>query len=109
MTIPAIRSEGDLEIVLLHEVHSALARIIGPNLYSIGGSVPEQTALFHSMPCFDFFLILLVEFFAEGRKSANIDEKYQNLSILSELEWFCSKYSQEASNSGLPSAVDNYK
>ena len=107
MTIPTIRSEGDLEIVLLNEVHSALARIIGPNLYSIGGSVPDQTALFHSTPCFDLFLILLVEFFAEGRQSAYIDEKYQNLSLLSGLELFCSKYSQEALISGLPSAVDN--
>ena len=106
MAIPTIRSEGDLEVVLLHEVHSALARIIGPDLYSIGGTPPEQTALFQNPSCFNLFLILIVEFFAEGRKSVYIDQKFQNLSLLSGLQWFCSKYPEETSSSGLFSEVD---
>ena len=50
MGIAAIQSEGDLEVILLHEAHSALAGVINPALYSIGGNRPEQTALFHDAP-----------------------------------------------------------
>jgi hypothetical protein len=107
MIIPTIRSDGDLEIVLLHEVHSSLSRIIGPDLYSIGGTIPEQTALFRDSSSFDLFLILIIEFFAEGRQSAFIDQKYKNLSLMTALQWFCSKHPKESSESGLSSAVED--
>jgi hypothetical protein len=38
----AKQSPGDLEVVLLHEAHGVLADIIGPNLYTIYGTAPEQ-------------------------------------------------------------------
>jgi len=95
MSVACIRSEGDLEIVLLHETHSALAEIIGKELYAIGGEPPDQSAMFHTQACFNLFLILVVEFFAEGARSAFIDQKYQNWSLLKGLRWFCTEHPQE--------------
>ncbi len=83
MATPVIRSDGDLEVVVLHETHSALANIIGPDLYKVGGSAPEQSILFHNGPSFNLFLIYLIELIAEGQQSAYIDEKFQNLSLIS--------------------------
>ena len=94
--IPVIRSEGDLEVVMLHETHSALAELIGPELYSIGGVAPEQSIIFHNRPCFNLFLVQLIEFVAEGQQSAYIDEKFKNLSLLSGLRWLCDKYPTES-------------
>ena len=58
-SIAAIQSDGDLEVVLLHESHSVLAEIIGPELYSVGGAAPEQSVVFHTRSSFNLFLILL--------------------------------------------------
>lgn len=70
-SVAAIQSEGDLEVVLLHETHSLLAEIIGPELYSVGVP-PEESVQFHTRPSFTLFLILVIEFFAEGSQSAMI-------------------------------------
>jgi hypothetical protein len=80
-SVETIQSEGDLEVVLLHETHSVLAEIIGPELYSVGGTAPEQSVLFHTRSTFNLFLILLVEIFAEGQRSAYINQKYENWSL----------------------------
>ena len=106
-SIAAIQSEGDLEVVLLHEAHSVLADIIGPELYSVGGTPPDQSVLFHTRSSFNLFLILVVEFFAEGPRSSFIGQKYQNWSLLEGLHWFCDKYFAEADTSGLNKAVSN--
>ena len=105
MNVASIRSQGDLEVVLLHETHSALAGLIGPDLYEIGGAPPDQSAQFGDRPSFNLFLILLVEFFAEGTKTALIDDKYQNWSLIKGLTWFCAKYPDEAQAAGLDSAL----
>ena len=105
MSVATIRSEGDLEVVLLHETHSALAEIIGPELYSVGGAPPEQSILFHSRSSFNLFLVLLVEFFAEGQRSAFINKKYQNWSLLKGLHWLSRKHADEAKATGLDNAV----
>lgn len=105
MTVASIRSQGDLEVVLLYEAHDALAEIVGPELYSVGGTAPEQSVLFHSNSCFNLFLILLVEFSAEGWQSAFVGQKYQNWSLLRGLAWFCTAYQDEAANTGLDAAV----
>lgn len=107
MSIASIRSEGDLEVVLLRETHSALAEIIGPELYSVSGTPPEQSVLFHMDSCFNLFLILAVEFFAEGQRSALINQKYQNWSLLKGLSWFCTAHQDEATATGLDVAVSN--
>lgn len=105
--IAVIRSEGDLEVILLHESHELLAEIICPELYTIGGSPPDQQILFHTHATFNLFLILVVEFFAEGTQSAYIDKKYQNWSLLKGLRWFCSKYPDESSETKLENTVAN--
>lgn len=104
-SVAAIQSEGDLEVVLLHETHSVLAEVIGPELYSVGGTPPEQSVLFHTRSSFNLFLILVVEFFAEGARSAHIDQKFQNWSLLKGLRWLCDKYPDEANAAGLQEAV----
>ena len=91
----AIQSAGDLEVVLLHETHSVLAEIIGPNLYTIYGTAPEQDVTFKSEQHFNLFLILLVELTAEGPRSAFIGDKYQNWSLLRGLHWFCGTHDDE--------------
>jgi hypothetical protein len=103
--VPVIRSEGDLEVVLLHEAHGLLADIIGPDLYTVGGTPPEQSVLFHTHSSFNLFLILLLEFIAEGQQSTLIDEKYQNLSLLKGLVWFCAKHENEANENDLVGAI----
>jgi len=108
-SIPVVRSEGDLEVVLLHETHGLPADIIGPDLYSIRGTPPEQSVLFHTHSSFSLFLILLVEFIAEGKQSAFIDEKYQNLSLLKGLLWFCDRHNKEATENELDSAVSEFE
>ncbi len=106
-SVTAIQSEGDLEVVLLHETHSVLAEIIGPDLYSVGGTPPEQSVLFHTTSSFNLFLILAVEFFAEGPRSAIINQKFQNWSLLTGLRWFCRRYPHEANAAGLQEAVSS--
>lgn len=104
-SVASIQSEGDLEVVLLHETHSVLAELIGPELYSVGGTAPEQSVLFHTRSTFNLFLILVVEIFAEGPRSAYINQKYQNWSLLKGLRWFCERYTSEAESSGLHPAL----
>lgn len=106
VSISVVRSYGDLEVVLLHETHSVLSAIIRPDIYSVGGTVPEQSVMFHNDSTFDLFLILVVEFFSEGARSALIDKKFQNLSLLTGLRWLCDRYSQETMASGLKDAVE---
>ena len=106
-SVAAIQSEGDLEVVLLHEAHSLLAEIIGPELYSVGGTPPEQSVLFHTRSSFNLFLILAVEFFAEGPRSAIINQKFQNWSLLKGLRWFCHRYPDEANAAGLQEVVSS--
>ena len=106
-SVAPIQSEGDLEVVLLHETHSVLAEIIGPELYSIGGTPPEQSVLFHTRLSFNHFLILAVELFAEGPRSAIINQKFQNWSLLKGLRWFCDRYPDEAKAAGLQEAVSS--
>ena len=106
-SVAAIQSEGDLEVVLLHETHSVLAEIIGPELYSVGGTPPEQSILFHTRSSFNLFLILVVEFFAEGPRSASINHKFQNWSLFKGLRWFCERYPDEAKAAGLQEAVSS--
>jgi len=104
-SVAAIQSEGDLEVVLLHETHSVLAELIGPELYSVGGTAPEQSVLFHTRSTFNLFLILAVEIFAEGPRSACISQKFQNWSLLKGLRWFCERYAGEAKAVGLHEAL----
>ncbi len=106
--IAAIQSEGDFEVVLLHETQSVLSDIISPELYSLPGSPPAQ-ALFHSHSSFNMFLVLLVEFFADGTRSAFINEKFQNWSLFKGLQWFCDIYQDETKKSGLAAAVTNFE
>lgn len=92
---------------MLHEAHSALATLIGPNLYTIGGVPPEQSVQFRDEPSFNLFLILLVEFFATGIRTAFIDDKYENWSLTEALSWFCSRHPGEARTAGLDLALSN--
>jgi len=107
MATASIQSEGDLEVVILHESHSLLAHIVSSQLYSINGVPPEQTAQFHDRPHFDLFLILTIELYAEGARSAYINNSFQNWSLLKGISWLAKKYPQEAQESGLDTASGN--
>lgn len=104
-SVAAVQSEGDLEVLLLHESHTVLADIIGPDLYTISGQHPEQVVLFDDRKAFDYFLIRVFEFFAEGTRSSYIDEKRQNWSLLKGLQWLNERYPDEATISGLDRTV----
>ena len=104
-SVAAIQSEGDLEVVLLHESHSVLADIIGPELYTVGGIAPEQSVLFHTRSSFNLFLILVVEFFADGPRSAFINQNFQNWSLLKGLRWLSDRYAAESKHTGLNETV----
>jgi hypothetical protein len=106
-SVAVIQSEGDLEVVLLHEAHSVLAEIICPELYSVGGTPPEQSVIFYTRSSFNLFLILVVEFFAEGPHSVNINQKFQKCSLLKGLRWFCNRYPDEVNAVGLQEAVSD--
>jgi hypothetical protein len=103
----AIRSAGDLEVVLLHETHSVLADIIGPDLYTIYGTAPEQDVSFKSEQHFNLFLILLVELTAEGSRSAFIRDKYENWSLLRGMRWFCAVHDDETKACNLQKTLHN--
>ena len=74
-----IQSEGDLEIVLLHEAHGALALIIGKDLYTVSGDAPNQEIQFQDERRFDLFLVLLVDLIAEGQDVVTINGRRRNL------------------------------
>ena len=101
MATPVIRSDGDLEVVVLHEAHCVLATIVGPDLYNVGGEAPAQSIMFHDRSSFNLFLIYLIEFTAEGQKSAFIDERFQNLSLLSGLHKVCDFHTDECEKHSL--------
>ena len=105
MAPTSIQSEGDLEVVVLYETHGLLADLIGPDLYTIGGTAPEQTALPHDTPSFKLFLILLIELFAEGARSASINNKFLNCSLLKGVAWLNSRYPAESAAVGLDVAT----
>jgi hypothetical protein len=106
MKIPSIQSEGDLEIVVLHEAHGLLAEIIGPDLYELRGSKTDQTAYFHYRSCFKFFLVLTIELIAEGSRSVYINSTYQNWSLFDGLKWLAGKYPADAQTTGLVNALN---
>lgn len=97
----SIQSEADLEIVLLHENHELLATMIGPELYGIYGERPDQEILFHNSSSFAYFLVLIVELFAEGSRAALIEGKNLNISLFEGMKRFVSNHPEEASQSGL--------
>jgi len=105
MNPPSIQSEGDLEIVILHEAHGLLAEIIGPELYELRGTSTDQTVYFHRRSSFKWFLVLSIELIAEGTKSAYINSKYQNWSLLDGLKWLAQKYPSDAAATGLDDAL----
>ena len=92
-------------MVILHEAHGLLASIINPQLYEIRRDEFDQMAWFHNRPCRDLFYILAIELFAEGGKSAYVDSKYQNWSLLKGLAWLSEKYPEESHATGLEAAV----
>lgn len=101
-----IKSEGDLEVVVLFEAHSLLASIIGPDFYTIYGQAPEQDASFKDSVCFDHFLVLAHEFIAES--SIKCDGHSTTLSLQSGLKRFCDRYPAEGEASGLTEALRNF-
>lgn len=105
----AIASEGDLEVVVLHESHGLLAEILNTELYEVKGTAPDQTALFHTELAFKTFVLLVNEFFAEGSRSAHIHAKYENWSIENGLDWLCKKHVAETHRAGLAEAVANLR
>lgn len=105
MATPVIHSEGDLEVVVLHETHSTLSKIVGPDLYKIGGIAPEQSIQFHNRPSFNLFLIYLIELIAEGQQSAFIDEKFKNLSLISGIRKICDIHREECERHALSNAL----
>jgi len=107
MSTIGILSEGDLEVITLHEAHGALAKLIGPDLYTILGDPPNQQVQFSNQSTFDLFLMRVSEFFAEGTRASRIDGEYKNWSLLSALSWFCRRYPDETNAAGLDDALTN--
>lgn len=107
MGLATIRSDGDLEVVVLHESQSFLADVVTADLYSVLGTAPDQSVMFHTESCFNLFLILVGDIFAEGTRSAFIDGRHQNYSLLSGLERLCELHPTEADATGLGRAVSD--
>ena len=105
MVEAVIQSEGDLEIVLLHEAHGALASIIGKDLYTVSGDAPNQEIRFQDERRFDLFLVLLVDLFAEGRDVVTINGGRRNLGLLDGLGWLDQKLPVESADCGLNAAL----
>ena len=105
MVEAVIQSEGDLEIVLLHESHGALASIIAREFYTISGDAPNQEIRFSDERRFDLFLVLLVEFFAEGHNVVTINGRKKNLGLLDGLSWLDQKHRAESEECGLNAAL----
>ena len=105
MTEAVIQSDGDLEIVLLHESHEALASIIGKDLYVVSGDPPNQEIRFPDERRFDLFLVLLVELFAEGRDVVTINNRRKDLGLLDGLVWLEQKLQAETKGCGLKAAL----
>jgi hypothetical protein len=103
--LASIQSDGDLEVVVLHESHGLLADIISPDIYGVAGAPPDQNVFFHSRVSFAMFLVHLTELLAEGARSALIAGRYQNWSLLRGLSWLCARHASEAQSSGLTDAV----
>lgn len=100
-----IRSEGDLEAVALHEGHGLLTQLVGPALYRVAGTAPRQEVVFHNRQTYDLFLIFLFELVAEGARSAFIEDKFHNLSLLTSLRRVAGRHPREAQNAGLSTAI----
>jgi hypothetical protein len=105
--VTSVQSEGDLEVVVLHELHAALAEIIGPDLYTVTGDVPHQGVMFHNAPSFKLFLIMLTEIFASGTRSTLINNEFANWSLLQGIDWLCWKHPREIAPTGLNTAVND--
>lgn len=101
-----LRSEGDLEIILLYENQGAFTDIINPDLYTVGGTVPNQEIRFHNDSCFDLFLIRVNELLAEAPRALNISGRHYNYSLFTGMQWFCEKHPAEASEVGLTAACN---
>ena len=109
MVEAVIQSSGDLEIVLLHESHEALASVVGKNLYTISGDAPKQEIRFQNEHCFDLFLVRIVELIVEGRAVVTIDGRNRNLGLLDDLSWLDQKVRAETENCGLRHALPELK
>jgi hypothetical protein len=94
-------SEGELEVAILHENHNALATIIHPDLYKVVGDSPDQNIVFHNNPCFELFLVRVIEIFAAGSKNATINKKNYNHSLFSGAQWLCEQHEKETKSVGL--------
>ena len=103
--VATIQSIGDLEVLVLHEAHEALSEIISPQMYAVLGTPPDQQAQFHNEITFKLFLVLIIEFFAEGVRNVSIDGNIENLSLIAGIQRVCEMHPDEANASGLDSAV----
>jgi len=100
----SIRSEGDLEVAILHENQVACTDIIDPDLYIVAGKPPNQNIAFHNDACFRLFVIHVAEVFAEGRKTLTIGVERHNFSLFSGALWLCKRHPRETKESGLGAA-----
>lgn len=96
-----IQTEGDLEVVVLLETHSLLARIISPDFYVVAGTRPEQNVAFHDRVRFDFFIVLAHEFIAKSQDGVTINGKPEKISLLTGLERVAKLHASEANQAGL--------
>ena len=109
MDIASIKSDGDLEIVILHEAHGSLASIVGPHLYKIEGEVPEQKVLFPNRPLFDLFLLRLYDFIRTDTASPSLDKRHAGLSLLGGLRHLCAQHPAETDEAGLGQALQAFE
>lgn len=100
-----IRSVGDLEVVLIHESHEALATIIDSRLYTVLGAAPDQQVSFQNDLFFDLFLIQTVELFVKGKSIRFDDETQMTLSLVDGLKWLCETYPVEVAQCSLADAL----
>lgn len=101
-----VQTEGDLEVLVIHENFDLLSVTISPDLYKVLGNNPNQNILFHNDSCFDLFLIHINELFSEGIENVVIDGKNHNLSLFDGSKWLCSKHECESKISGFLESVE---
>src|SRR5438309_2328329 len=100
----SITTEGDLEIVFLHETHSLLADVISDQYYKTLGT-PAVEVSFHSRATLLGFLIHVEELIAEAKGTVTIEGKPLSMSLLGAAERFCEHHPEEAKQAGLAESV----
>lgn len=98
-----MKTEGDLEAVVIAETYDLLASVVGPYMYRVSGPPGEQQAMFQSREAQALFYVRVHEFLADASLPV-VDSAPANLSLFNAGLWLAQKYPDEAKSAGLDHA-----